>query len=565
MFGRTPTDRIKAAENALAQGRLDEVFNLVLRAGSSEDRRISRLRDGLIEAFLTRGQDHMLGKRFEAALNDFDQADRCLRAGDSAEAKAKIRDWQRRAREAMATVRRDQAARDEALDRAKQRLEAGSLVGAADALADSPADDSARAAISHAIDSRIRQAEAFVAAAGSALKSGNIGLAVEKLLAARSLHNKVDGAADVETRLVETVVRSATERFIDGRLDRAQRELAVLADVGRTRPERVEIEKAVRIAGDAARSMSQKRFDQANLLMGRLAQVGPQAAWVSEVREHLGTLQEHGRALLEGPLGLLLGQSAAVRPEGGRSMGHAPLPGGPLPPTVAGPPPVLAPPIAAARPARHPRTPGLPRRLLLRIDGVGSFLLLRGDRIGIGRGGPGSTADLPLLSDLAERQAEIVHAGEDYFIVSQTGVDLAGRRVDHALLQDGDRIRLSRRAKLTFRLPTLKSSAAALDLGDGLRTATDCRRVILWNGPILMGPSRECHVHLDHRLSGFLLMERGGQLYVKAMGPGGEPTRLVLGEQTALTLRSSPYGKKGELRFSVIDWSNPSGAGGGVG
>ena len=554
MFGRLTAVRIKAAEDALAGGRLEAAFEALVGSELSDDRRVQRLRSDLAEALLQRGQDHMLGKRFDTALSDFDRAGRCVNVNDDPETAAKVRQWQARAHEAISTAHKARADRDAALAHAKQRIDAGSLVGAAEALADAPTGDDGRAVLSDAIAQRTHRAESALAAARAALKDGHLRLAADKLLAARSLHNKVEGANEVEARLIDQVVKLAVESFKNGRLDRARQELAVLGDeLARVRGPLAEIGKAVRLAGDAARALSENRYDRAHLLLGQLVQVGPKAGWVSEVRKQLGVVEDAHRVLLEGPLGLLLGQALTLAP-------HDRAPAGELVTRPAAPVAAAAPPVyAAAKPAAgrivQPHAAGLPHRLLLRIDGVGSFLLLRGDRISIGRGGPGSTADLPLISDLAERQAEIVHAGEDYFIVAQTGVDLAGRPVDHALLQDGDRIRLSKRIKLTFRRPSLKSSAAALDLGESVRTAADCRRVILWTGPILMGPTRECHVQLDHRLGGFVLMERGGRLYVKPVGLGGTPTPVVLGEQVAMAAKQAHGGGGHELRLSVMEWS----------
>jgi hypothetical protein len=263
------------------------------------------------------------------------------------------------------------------------------------------------------------------------------------------------------------------------------------------------------------------------------------------VRQHLDEVDEHRRALLEGPLGLLSGRdvpsAVSVSPSGQSET---------LPrPAVAALPPMQRRPdrpAAAAAPVR-----GLPKRLLLQVDGGGSFLLLRAERIAIGRAGPGASADLQLISDLSDRQAEVIRTAEDYFVVSNSGVELGGRPVDHALLQDGDRIRLGRRVRLTFLRPSKKSETAVLDLGDGVRTTNDCRRVILWSGPLLMGSTKECHVRLAPSLGGVILMERDGSLAVKQMGPAGQVTPLAIGAQMEF----------GELRFSVQACSDQSDAG----
>jgi hypothetical protein len=269
-------------------------------------------------------------------------------------------------------------------------------------------------------------------------------------------------------------MQQVTESFKEGRLNRATQELALLGDIGRERPDRIEIAEALRLASDAARALDEYRYAQAAVLLGRLGQLGLTSRWIGEAKEHLDDLEEHRRALLEGPLGLLAGRD--VTRAGGTDQRVTEE--------------TASLPTRRARPIERPLVVSpaaeqglLPRRLLFRIDGVGSFLLIRGDRVSIGRAGGG--ADLELQSDLAERQAEIIRAAEDYFVVAASGVELAARRDDHALLQDGDRLALNKRVRLTFRRPSLKSTTAALDLGEGVRAAGDCRRVILWGGPAL--------------------------------------------------------------------------------
>ena len=182
---------------------------------------------------------------------------------------------------------------------------------------------------------------------------------------------------------------------------------------------------------------------------------------------------------------------------------------------------------------------------------MGSFLLLRGDRTSIGRSGGHRPADLELLSDLSERHAEIVRAGEDYFLVSMAGVELAGRAVENALLQDGDRIRLGPRVKLRFGKPSLRSTAAVLDLTDGVRTTSECRRVILWNGPLLLGSTRECHIPIRTAQSTTIIVERDGQIMIRSIGLGGTGAQLAIGQPAEF----------GELRLSLQDAAHGSAIG----
>jgi len=541
MFGRLATIRIKAAEEALAVGRLDEALTTATTEELGGHGRGNRLRRKLTDAYLKRGQERLLSGQFSEAMADFEKAGRC---GHSPE---KVRQWRRRAGEAIDAARLNAEARAAALGEARDKIMAGSLGGAADALDGAPDNDPERNAMSDAIEKQARRANELLTAANIAMKAGDLAAAATHCRAARELHGRMKGLPDLEGRLVEHVVTEAREGFRAGRLDRVRQVLDSLGGIGRGNSDRSEIEDALRLAGEAAAALRVDRYAQASVLLGRIARISPKAGWVADARKHMTSLEEQRRLLLEGPLGLMLGPDVSSRLGADAPPSDETLPAPGVDAHRAAVP--LAKPAEHA--VAHAEVPGLAKRLVLRIDGVGSFLLLRGDRIGIGRGGPGATADLPLLSDLSERQAEIVRAGEDYFVVSQSGVELAGDRVDHALLQDGDRVRLGKRIRLRFRRPSLKSSAAALDLGEGVRTETDCRRVILWSGPILLGATRECHVHLASGQGDFVMMERGGRMYIKPMGPGGNATPIAFGEQMAL----------GELRFSVTEWADRSSAG----
>lgn len=537
MFDRLATVRIKAAEKALAEGQIDEAFAIASSPDLKDERPVRALLQKLGKQFAERGQERLLSRQFDEALADFDRAARC--GQDS----KKIAEWRRRAADAREHDRRIRADQAAALVDGRARLNAGSIAGAAAAKDRAPVRDAAVSALSQAIGDQADRAEAALAAARRALKESDLLAAVGHVCTARRLHSRLDGLADVEADVVEAVLKSAVRSFQEGRLSRATQELNVLSDLGRGRGDVTELREALRLAAEAGRSLAEDRYAKAGVLVGRLMQIGPAADWLQDVREKLAALETHRRALLEGPLGLLAGGEipSAIAKASQWSDETASAPNSAKAIRQAG----------ATLPPPPPADDGLcPRRILLRIDGIGSFLLLRGERIGIGRAGS-HAADLELLSDLSERHAEIIRAGEDYFMVSSAGVELAGRSVAHALLQDGDRVRLGRRVRLTFRRPSLKSTTAALDLGDGVRTVTDARRVILWGGPILLGSSRECHIRLPSRIGGLVLIERGGRLAVKPMGPGGETTAVALGEVTAI----------GELRLSASAISSGSGIG----
>jgi tetratricopeptide (TPR) repeat protein len=533
MFGRLAAVRLRSAEEALAEGRLEDALELADAADLAGQRRAQRLLSELAKRFLLRGQDRLLNRHFGEAIADFDRAARCGQ-GDA----AAVDEWRRRAIEAMQDERLAARDRAGALATARQHLDGGRVDDARRAIASAPEGDSEAASIITAIDRQAGRARQALSAAEVALSAEQIDGAVANLRAACSLNGKLEGIAEMEAKVVDAGVRHATDAFAVGRLDRAAQQLAVLGEFGRGKGVRVDIEEALRLAREAASALAEDRYARAGVVLGRLAQFGLKADWIATVREHLAVLDEHRRALLEGPLGLFSGREVpsevSAQAKGASASSARP------------PQQVCGQRVAASTEPQEGDWRTRLQRLLLRIDGGGGFLLLQGDRIVIGRAGSGATADLQLVSDLAERQAEIVRVGDDYFLVATGGVELAGQPVDHALLQDGDRIRLGRAARMIFRRPTKKSATAVLDLGDGVRLTNECRRVVLCGGPILMGSGRQCHIRLDPSLGGAILMERRGQWLIRRMGAGEQEMPVALGTAMAL----------GELRFSVQPWSD---------
>ena len=158
----------------------------------------------------------------------------------------------------------------------------------------------------------------------------------------------------------------------------------------------------------------------------------------------------------------------------------------------------------------------LPDALLLLIDGGGSFLLHRGNRISLGRAATQRPADVPIFSDLSERHAEIARVEDDYFLFASKEVEVGGRKTRHQLLRDGDRVVLGRRAKFTFRLPSRRSGSAVLEMSDSTRLPNDVRRVVLLRQTATIGFGRSVHVSCSGVDRELLLFERAGRLWIRA-------------------------------------------------
>ena len=527
MFERLNILRFKTAEGALADGRVDEAYAILTAPDMSDHRKAKDLLKTVGERLLARGQDHLMGRRFAEAMADFDRAARC---GNSPE---KVAEWRNRAAAAARDDADQHAARVEAIRQAEGRMAAGSLAGAQAALEVVPTGDARRAQLEDAIARQSDRAQTAVDEAGAALAAEQFATAVTRFQAARQLNPKAAGLAELEARLVGRLVGDANEALRAGRLGRAEQQLAILGPVGLNRPERTEADEAVRLAREAGRAIAESRYADAGVLLGRMTGLGIRAEWIEQTREQLDKLDELRRSVLEGPLAVFATRDAA------RKSGDPGLDATQPAPVI--PRAAMPPPVRAVNPAMAVGAEAMPaRRMILRIDGVGSFLLLTGSRVSIGRAGPGATADVQLISDLSERQAEVIRAGDDYFVAASGGVELAGRPVEHALLQDGDRIRLGHRVRLKFARPSRKSAAAVLELGEGVRMVSDARRAILLGGPLLIGARRECHIPAPGLTSDYVVVLRDGGLSIKPWG-GGLATALTPGQPIEL----------GELRIGV--------------
>lgn len=523
MFGRRQHPNITRAEQAARAGRFDEAADLLAAPELTGDRRAADLRADLFKPLMNRAQEHLLSGRFRDCLMDLDRAARC--DVDSQD----VEEWRRRALAAVERFGQRERVERRAVDAAANHLAQGAVTLAGAHVAQLPDAHPEKARLSTEAEQRAERARFAVGEARGALKAGHFAAAVDRVLAARQDHAASREVIELVNELVEKLSRRVRDSLAEGALDPARHELAMLKRLDAGRPEVAELDRAAGWLDQAGEAVRRARFDDARMLIRKAAQIAGSPRWLRDVQEHIDQITQRLTALAEGPLGLRspgpgIGADVRATPMA-ETMVAARHAGG-----------------VAARPVTHdvafPHAGGdagsSPRRLLLRIDGAGSYLLLRSDRVAIGRNG--STADLPIWADLSEHHAEIIRTGDDYFLLGSTGVELAGHPVRQALLSHGDRIQLNRRVRLTFERPSRKSPTAILKLGDGVRSLPDVRRAILWSGPILIGATPECHIPLRSNDGPFVLVDRGNELQLRPMpgaldvGSLSRPVTLAIGQ-----------------------------------
>lgn len=502
MFGGLLILRLRAAEQALVRGRWDEAFRLATAPDLREHRRGAAVLLTLAEKFVERARGHFAEERFTEALLDLDRA---ALAGAKPDVVTELR---RQVRTVAEEVSRQEKSRRRKLDEVKERVAAGSILAGRQLLAGADRSDPEARRLAKDIESRERQATEGFAHVEALIGQDQWSAAIERFRKVRRLHPQDGRALALETRMAEQAAGRARGALTEGRIRRAAEELAVLGEIGNECGARRDLADLVHLAESASRALAASDFAKARRSVLRLTQLAPDIKWIAVAAKELGTADELVTALQAGPLG-----------EHARQTAHAPR-------SVD-----LAETMAVA--ARSQPADGLPTRLVVLLDGGGSFLLLRGDRITLGRAMTAHPPDVPILSDLAERHAEITRVEEDYFLFSTRDVEINGRVTRHQLLREGDRVILARHGRFSFRLPHRASGSALLEMANATTLPQGVRRVVLFRQTAMIGPGSAAHIHSPAGSPELVLFERGGQLWLRPHRPGrgdAAATHVPLGE-----------------------------------
>lgn len=507
MSGFSPTARLTAAEGAIAAGKLEDAVNLLSSSELDSVSSVVALRERLVDALLARASAHEAAGRYAEALTDLDRA---AAVGARSEVVAGMRDWIRGVADREQRVRRQERQQVEA---ARARIDAGSLAAGREMLGDLDAKNTQVRRLQQAAEQRERDAERRIDEARRFLDASRFGQACEAILRALTANPKSDEAMKLASEAAREVIERVREAVSGGRLPAAFELFAQLGGIGQGLIERSEWERILKDLRSACESIGGSDWSAARRTILRLKSLLPDASWLSATAEQLTQLDDLIAAIHAGPLGALLvpGVPGATADRAARSAldGAGPA-ADPLGETT------LLVDRAAATPAKRlPVSPALASlRCRLLVDGAGSFLVLRADRVTIGRAGAESPRDIPLMADLSALHAEIARIDEDYFLFARKPVIVNGREVPQRLLEDGDRIELARHVRLRFLLPSRRSASAVLELGGSQRLSGDVRRVILFDRHATMGPGPANHIVVPGAERTVAILERAGNLYV---------------------------------------------------
>lgn len=510
MFSRLLFVRLRAAEASLKAGKLDEAYRLAVASDIRTQARGKAVLEQLTERFVERAREHFKADRFADALSDLDKADA---AGVRREEIAELR---KNIQTVAQAVHVHQASRQVALDEARRHVEAGSLAAGRQAIERAAEHDPEARRLGQVIEQRDAEAAVLVEQARQRFKQGQLAPAVERLEAARRLDAHDPQVVAVEAELIAAGVEQARRAIHEGRLARAAEELKSLRALGQQDPGRRELEDFLRLARTACDQVKAHAFAEARKTVVALSAAMPNVKWLDRVSKQLKEADDLELELKAGPLGQwATWQPISPAPPGVPGARTTAFPGAgfrargdassSLDETV-----VLGSPASVSD--------GMPSRLLMLVDGGGSFLVVRGERCGIGRAAADHPADVALFGDLAERHAEIARVDEDYFIFASKDMEIGGRAYRQQLLRDGDRVVLGKRAKFEFRTPSRKSLTAVLNLSDTTKMPSDVRTVVLLKDFATIGNGSTAHIRCRLADRPLVLLDRGGRLWIQPSG-----------------------------------------------
>ncbi|CAN5646898.1 hypothetical protein BH23PLA1_BH23PLA1_10740 [soil metagenome] len=192
--------------------------------------------------------------------------------------------------------------------------------------------------------------------------------------------------------------------------------------------------------------------------------------------------------------------------------------------------------------SRTSATSGPSGRCLLWADAIGGFLVCLDDRVVLGRAGPDSRADVPILGDLSRQHASLVRDGDGYLLIAHHPTYVNGRPAQTTPLRDGDILRLGSTVELEFRQPSPVSSTARLSILSRHRLPMAVDGVILMSQTCIVGPTRQCHISAPNLAQPVVLFRQGGTLWCRASGRFEIDGRSCQ-SRAPLSLRSSVLGE----------------------
>lgn len=535
MFGRNLLHtRIRAAEAALADGRVDAAYECAIDQAVWQSPRGQQLADAVARPIMARARLAAQRGDYPAALEELDRLARLQR--ESADARA----LRQRALTELRGRHENAAEQNAAVERAAANLRDGRLESGRIEI-ERVADARQRARLEQDFQARCDRVKSAVSQAQSALQSGDVLGAVRTWAAATARHGHTSESDSLAQQLADKSQATCDAWWEAGRLDQLLAAEVYLRDLARVSPAIEPHLRVARLCREAGRELGKGDFAELRRTLLRLQAVRG-AKWLSGAIQALNDIQAKNDLLLACPIGALVNASdgdTMTIPEGAllpESRHERPRAAAAMRQVVR----------HADRAAQHAGGAG---SLLMLIDGGGSSLWLAGDRVRIGRAGSSAQVDVAIPADLQGNHADVLRSGDDYFLVAHGVAEVNHRPVQRVLLRDNDRIQLGSNAKLTFHKPSARSGSAVLKLHHRCRLPRDVSSVVLFRETALVGPQANCHVRTREGGNQVVVFARDGRFFAREAPLGN---RGIVGD--VKELRQNESVTIGDLRLTTTDY-----------
>ncbi len=494
--------RLKQAASAIADGRLDEAFDIVQSKTIREHRRGQKLIGQLARAFTRRGQENLEAERIQLALADCNKAEKLT---GNTEDVAKLRSSicsemeQRRLRNKHRSLKVAQA---------RQHIQDG-WISAGEEILNDTADKDGQAGIvlQQAAIARLHTTEA-IAKAENALQRNDLNVAIDIVLNTETAGSRNDKIIELVSKLRSLAAGQIKENIAGGRLDLANSLWQKVSPIADGCGEISELGLALSYCRQAAKYVAAGQPRAAVRLLRKVKLTCPSAEWLGKVTEQSRQAAELLDELAASPLGLEISEETADAEDADRIQSTE---NGALSVSKKQPQAISYP--------GNPDTRAdslIPSKLLMQIDGIGSFYVLRDASITVGPISSSARPTVGLMVDPNIPAVTIERSEDDYFIRSSSPVRVNDATTTNKLLVDSDRISLSPRCGMKFNIPNPASTTATLSLPSARLGRADVRRIILMDRDILIGPNEGSHILAESLDQTIALFTQNGQLLCKA-------------------------------------------------
>jgi hypothetical protein len=286
--------KFKQAEVALADGRLDEAFELLQDQQFRDHQRGQKLISRLTQALVKRGREHLEAQRLPQALTDCNRADKL--AGNLAE----VAELRGAVAQAVQQQQNSQHRRGKAVARAREHIDNGRLSAVENLLSSEAPNNHQAAILMQEAAARRDVVDAAIIRIENALQRQDWQRAVTELLQAQKYHHAHQRLIDLNQQITSSLAQQVKTALVEGRLDRAGALIVPLEPLAQQSLELRELQQTVRQLRQAYEYLENGQPQPAGDILCRLASILPGTKWLDDAIKQTEQIATASRALHTG-------------------------------------------------------------------------------------------------------------------------------------------------------------------------------------------------------------------------------------------------------------------------